>query len=244
MASLTKAQSELIAFLFASGRNRITGPMSEWITTSPRYAAFVAKYKDKIRKKLRVTREPEPVADLLAELRIPYLILQEKRFAVAYEPYASGKARGPDLAVTYRSNLIFNVEITHARGLGAVQGGTAIDPRLVDIVCGKLSQTVANMPNVLLVVSSGAISTQVDLAAHIDWIKTAAERGDSAFYARTKFANASAFFKHWGRLSALALSQPSTQLALWRNPQARVDLPAHVLTALRRAFDPPSSPSG
>lgn len=153
MASLTKAQSELVAFLFASGRNRITGPMSEWIHKSPRYAAFVAKYKDKIRKKLRNTKEREVIADLLVELRVPYLLLQNKRFEVTYEPYAAG-SRGPDLAVTFRGNLVFNMEVTHARALGASDAASGIDPRLIDIICGKLSQTLPKMPNMLLIVSS------------------------------------------------------------------------------------------
>lgn len=74
-------------------------------------------------------------------------------------------------------------------------------------------------------------------------MKARVESGDEKFYARYKFANASAFYKLFGRLSALGLLTAGGELALWPNPQSRVELPADVLTVLRRAFDPPSSPN-
>jgi hypothetical protein len=88
---LTKSQSELIAFLVESRRNAITAQLRRWITTSPRYAAFAEKYKDKIRKKLRLAHDEGAVTALIYELQIPYWLLQERRFEVVYEPYTAGK---------------------------------------------------------------------------------------------------------------------------------------------------------
>ncbi len=113
---LTKSQSELIAFLVEGRQSHLTTSLAMWIAASERYASFVEKYKDKIRKKLRITYGTDAAADLLYELQIPFLLLQENRFDVAYEPYAAGKRRGPDYAVTFRSNFNFNIEVTHMRG--------------------------------------------------------------------------------------------------------------------------------
>ncbi len=82
---------------------------------SSRFTAFVETYRDKIRKKIRVTREPASVLDLRGELQVAYCLLNDRRLAVAYEPYASAKRRGPDFAVTYRANLMFNIEVARIR---------------------------------------------------------------------------------------------------------------------------------
>ncbi len=142
---LTKSQSELVAFLFEANRSAITAQLTAWIAASPRYASFVEKYKDKIRKKLRVTQEAGAAVDLLYELQIPYWLLQEQRFEVAYEPYPAGKTRGPDYSVLFRTNFTFNIEVTHMRGLhrtlaASAAGDALIDLRLVDVLCSKLRQ--------------------------------------------------------------------------------------------------------
>ena len=142
---LTKSQRELIAFLSEGHTSPAADRVNRWIACSPRYAAFVEQYKHKIRKKLRVTREPEAAADLLYELQLPYWLLQEPRFEVAYEPYSAGKVRGPDYAVTFRTNYTFNIEVTHTRGLqqtpAAEPGGEVLlDFRLVNVLCNKIRQ--------------------------------------------------------------------------------------------------------
>ncbi len=236
--ALTKVQSELIAYLFDAGDNPIAAPMISWVTASPRYAAFAEKYKDKIRKKLRVTREAGAVEDLLYELEIPFWLLQERRFEVAYEPFLAGKTRGPDFAVTFRTNFTFNLEVTHRHSLHPAsaeetQAGTGIDFRLVDVICGKLRQMRPTIANLLLVASSAHL-TALDLPTHFAWIKDKAERGDAGFYARQGFQNPADFFKHYERLSGLAIVTFSTapQIDLWLNPQARVRIPAAVKSSL------------
>lgn len=140
--ALAKPQRELLAFLLESKSNAVRAPLTRWVATSPRYATFVEMYKDKIRKKLRLVRGDDAVADLLCELQVPYWFLQDKHFEVAYEPYAAGKTRGPDYAVTFRTNFTFNIEITHMRGQRRPRPAspgheTAIDLRLVVRVSDK-----------------------------------------------------------------------------------------------------------
>jgi hypothetical protein len=176
-------------------------------------------------------------------LQIPYWLLQEKRFEVAYEPYASDKTRGPDYSVTFRTNFAFNLEVTHVRGLNrpppaSLAGKTAIDFRLVDVLCSKLRQMIANMANLLFVAAAPFVIDQLDLPAHIDWIKDRAEHSDPPFYVRHRFLNPSDFFKYYERLSGLILynSAGAQQVIVWLNPQARVKLPAPVKNILQHCF--------
>jgi hypothetical protein len=238
--SLSKSQSELVAFLFEERSSDIAAPLTRWIATSPRYTSFVEKYKDKIRKKLRITRATSAAADLYYELQIPFWLLQEERFDVAYEPYAAGKTRGPDYAVSYRTNFTFNIEVTHMRGVHlspelSPAGKTVINTRLVDVVCNKLGQMLANMANLLFVVSDPGLDEPLHLAAHIAWIKDRAEHSDPAFYERQGFLNTSDFIKYYERLAGIVLYgiAESQRVNLWLNPQAMVKLTGSVTNILR-----------
>jgi hypothetical protein len=154
--AMTK-QADLIAYLFEGQPHLLSGELMQWMGDSSRFTAFVETYRDKIRKKIRVTRQPESVLDLRSELEVAYCLLTDRRLAVAYEPYASGKRRGPDYAVTYRDNLVFNIEVARIRVEGSeaasaadglatgVANGAAIDlPRAADrilrILLYKLGQ--------------------------------------------------------------------------------------------------------
>lgn len=240
---LTKSQSELIAYLFDARATAASDTLAAWIAASPRYAAFAEKYKDKIRKKLRVTRDPSAAVDLLYELQIGYWLLQEKRFEVTYEPYAAGKTRGPDYAVAFRANFLFHIEVTHMRGShpapdSTTPDGNSINQRLIDVVCAKLGQMRPNQANLLCIVSTPAVLGALHLPAHIAWIKDKAEHGDPAFYARHRFLNAADFFKYFERLSGMILDDPTGEHAsiFWQNPQARVKLLEPVRNILQRGF--------
>jgi hypothetical protein len=241
---LTKTQSELIAFLFEGQPNLITAPLTRWVAISPRYTVFVEKYKDKIRKKIRVTREKEAIEDLFYELQIPFLLLQERRFDLAYEPYLSGKTRGPDFSVTFRTNFAFNIEVTRVRGLRkALSAPTeaAIDFRLIDVLCGKLRQMLPKMANLLMIEVSPDALEQLDPAAQVAWVKDKAESRDQRFYARHRFLSPADFFKYYKRLSALVLYNSANERkpVVWLNPQAGVGLPDAVRTILQRGFAQP-----
>jgi hypothetical protein len=236
--TLTKTQTELIAYLFGARHSLLTAKAAVWIADSARFAAFASRFRDKIRKKARSAAGSTAETDLLYELGVAYLLLQEKRFELTYEPVAVGKERGPDFAVTFRTNLIFKVEVTHLRNLTAQKiGGDLIDLRLIDILCSKLRQMAANMANLLVVVSNAALLDKLDMATQIAWIKEKAEGRDKQFFARQKFADPSDFFKYFERLSAVTVYSPEHRSvpSFWQNPQARNKLTEAVKTVLQRA---------
>ena len=122
-----------------------TGPseLLQWMEASPRFTAFSETYRDKIRKKFRVNRELESMLDLSGELEVAYYLLNDRRLVVAYEPYASSKRRGPDFAVTYRTNLVFNVEVARIRNEKDKNGEIDFsrkEERLLRVLLDKLEQ--------------------------------------------------------------------------------------------------------
>jgi len=116
---LSVMTDQLPNYLFDDKPHILAEPISQWLASSPRFKAFATTYRDKIRKKIRITQgNGASTKDLEAELATAYWLLQERRFTVAYEPYGSEKKRGPDYAVTFKS-MSFNVEVTRigSRGL-------------------------------------------------------------------------------------------------------------------------------
>jgi len=61
--------------------------------------------------------------------RVAYSLLNDRRLAIAYEPYASSKRRGPDYAVTYRANLVFNIKVARIRVEENEAGGLDLSRR-------------------------------------------------------------------------------------------------------------------
>src|SRR3990172_3264109 len=106
---------ELLNYLFDGRSHLFAQPMETWLASSRRFAAFVTSFRDKIRKKLRVTQDQESLLDLRLELETAHLLLQERPFSLVYEPQLGGKLRGPDYAVTFTTSLTFMVEVTRLR---------------------------------------------------------------------------------------------------------------------------------
>lgn len=236
MPTLNKAQRELLAFIFDSQPHALTSSLSEWVAGSTRYAAFLDRYKDKIRKKLRVTRDKEALADLLFELQIPHWLLQNKRFELEYEPYASAKTRGPDYAFTFRANFVFNIEATHVRGLqDPVAGEAAIDQRLIDVLCGKLGQMLPNMANLLFLAIPKPVSMDY-LADHLAWMRSKAESKDAKFFARYNFSSPGGFLTVFKRLSGVYAFGGAGETAAWLNSQSSLKLPGDLKNILARGF--------
>lgn len=226
-------ESDLIAFLFEGQRlrseaARLAGDLQRWMGTSVRFMAFVDAYRDKIRKKIRVTREDESLLDLRSELEIAFCLLGDRRLLVAYEPYASTKQRGPDFAVTYRQNLVFNIEVARLRANEADGGETGggpplrLEERLLRILLNKLGQMRPGMGNLLVICTRPELARLVDLAALMQAVKTRAETRDSAFYAASRYASPAAFYKDMLRFSGILLWGGGVQV--WANKQARPGL--------------------
>jgi hypothetical protein len=234
--------SELILFLFDGKSSALSDALTTWLISSRRFAAFVDSFRDKIRKKIRVIRDPESLLDLQLELETAYLILQKKEFSLNYEPdHAKRIARAPDFAVTYTSSLTFLVEVTRMRGESyETTPPTNINPklsalhmRLADTICSKLGQLQPKQPNLLLIALNSSPITQNDLRDMMLHIQGRAERNDPAFLKRYGFRDRADFFAHDQRLSEILVRESQTRrLVVWVNPRAKCPLPSRVHTAL------------
>jgi len=236
---------ELLTYLFDGQLHLLAQQMATWLASSRRFTAFVTAFRDKIRKKLRVTQDQESLLDLRLELETAYLLLQERPLSLVYEPHLSERVRGPDFAVTFTTSFTFMVEVTRLRAVTQEQT-TAPDPtipfideRLVDTICSKLGQLLSQRSNVLLVGVDALYLTQSDLRAMMLRIQQRAERNDPTFLQRHRFRDRTDFFHYYQRLSEILVRGPQVQsdgrMVAWANPQAKHPLPGKARTALYRS---------
>jgi hypothetical protein len=223
--------NELLAYLFDGQPHRLAGPMETWLASSRRFTAFVATARDKIRKKIRVTQDPETLRDLQLELETAYLLLQEQRLSLVYEPPNCGQDRCPDFAVTFTTSLTFMVEVTRVRG----NQTSAFNERITDSICSKLGQLLRGQSNILIVGVDVALPTQSDFHGSILRVQQQAEH-DALFWQRYRFRDRADFFNHFQRLSEVILRgsqlQSGGSIVQWVNPQGKYPLPSKVRTAL------------
>jgi hypothetical protein len=155
--------ADLLAYLFEGQPHLLSEALMRWMEASARFTAFVETYRDKIRKKIRIARAPESILDLRSELQVAFCLFNDRRLSVAYEPYASVKRRSPDFAVTYRANLVFNVEVARIRVDESQVDGVAIanvihlsrkEERILRVLLDKLEQLQPGMANLLIVHTS------------------------------------------------------------------------------------------
>jgi hypothetical protein len=220
---------ELLIYIFGDQPHALAAQLADWMALAPRFKAFVATYRDKIRKKIRGTRDAEGLRDLLLELETAYILLQEHRLIVEYEKYGVGKARGPDFAVTYKTSIVFNVEVTRMRssdgnvasaqvtevGSDFEAGATMLAPplslsdkqyeisKLIDTVCGKLGQMLASMINVLVVIPDDGRLDNTDVKGAMARLQERAGRKEREFFARKGFSGVQDFYKYYHRLSGV-----------------------------------------
>jgi hypothetical protein len=195
-ARMTK-QADLLTYLMEGlppqhpAVEPLAGALTAWMAESPRFTAFVETYRDKIRKKMRVVPDTPGALDLRSELAVAHALLTDRRLAVAYEPYASAKRRGPDFSVTYRANLVFNVEVARiredlAREEDAGREQTAAlarkEERVVRILLDKLGQMQPGMANLLVIQAAPRWVQAIDLPRLMQAVKLRVERRDPAFF--------------------------------------------------------------
>lgn len=225
-------QADLIAYLFDDQPHLLSAELAQWMEDSSRFTLFVETYRDKIRKKIRLTREPEPALDLGSELEVAYSLLSDRRLTVEYEPYASAKRRGPDFAVKYRVNTVFNIEVARMR---ADESGVAEldlprkEERFLRILLYKLGQMRAGKPNLLVIRTRKELARAMDLDRLMQGIKTRVEGKDSSFYNISRYTSPAAFYKDFLHLSGILLWAASPETQLWVNKQARPALATEVL---------------
>lgn len=222
--------ADLLVFVFDGQPHLLSRALRQWMEASPRFTAFVETYRDKIRKKIRVTREPESLLDLRGELEVAYCLLNDRRLAVAYEPYASAKRRGPDFAVAYRTNLVFNIEVARMRVENNGDKGIDLvrkEERLLRVLLDKLGQLQPGMPNLLVIHTQEELRRAIELGRLMQTLKVRADGKDPFFYAASGYPKPSAFYKDFLHLSGILLWGVEAQL--WVNKQARSPLAEKVL---------------
>lgn len=221
-------QADLVAYVFEGQPHLLSRELSLWMEDSARFTTFVETYRDKIRKKVRLAREPETALDLRGELEVAYCLLSDRRFDVDYEPYASAKHRGPDFSVTYRVNTVFNIEVARIR-LEESSESPRKGERFLRLLLYKLGQMRPGMPNLLVIHAHEKWRRSLELNKFMQDIKLRVEKRDPDFYELSHYASPAAFYKDFLHLSAILLwaAAPGTQL--WANKQARPALASEVL---------------
>jgi hypothetical protein len=231
---------ELLTYLFDGNDHVLIPPMQKWLSASRPFTAFVKTFQDKIRKKIRVTQDPETILDLHLELETAYLLLRERALNVSYEPQLAEKVRSPDFAVTFTTSSTFMLEVTRLRSNPRpseeqASGLASIGDRVADAVCSKLGQFVHQQINILLVGVNASAMAQGDIRAAMQRVQQRVERNDPAFFERYRFRDRADFFRHYQRLSEVLVRRTDMQFIAWVNPQAKYPLPGKVRTVLYRS---------
>jgi hypothetical protein len=231
---------ELLSHIFEDRMHTLAAQFGLWVASSTRFRAFAVQYRDKIRKKVRGTRDHEGLKDLTFELEIAYLLLSERRFTIEYEKGGVGKQRGPDFCVTFRTHVLFNVEVKRFRS-STIDRTT--DPpeysRIASTACQKIGQLPAGMINILAISSDSDIDHAADVAPAMAGLRMRAERKDDAFFTRRGFLGASDFLKQYQRLSAVLFhthltADTTPPIQLWINAIARQRPPNDLRNTLQR----------
>lgn len=228
---------DLITYLFDGKPHYLVLPLTEWLDSSRRFTAFVKMFQDKIRKKIRVTHDPETILDLQLELETAHRLLQEKALSVIYEPQLAEKVRSPDFAVAFTSSLTFMLEVTRLRP-EQTDSLDIVRERLSDAVCSKLGQLLPQRSNVLLIGVDSPQFTEDDLRTTMLRLQQRAEREDQAFFDRYRLRDRSDFFSQYLRLSEILVRGTNLEAGgsiAWVNPQAKHSLPGRVRTVLYRS---------
>jgi hypothetical protein len=224
---------ELLGQIFGDEPQPLAAQFGAWVQSSRRFRAFAEQYRDKLRKKVRGA-DAEMLEDLRFEVETAYLLLQERRFALLYEPYGVGKLRAPDFALIFNDHLQLMVEVKRMRP-SPLDTAT----RFADSVCAKLGQLPAGSINIL-VLGGDPTAPRPDISAAMAALQLRAERKENDFYARRGLRDATDFVNRSRLLSAILFRQPPGPLLLWTNPQARQTLPTQIRTILQR-LEAPSS---
>ena len=254
----SKRTDELLREVAGRCRPGLQTELGRWLESSARFAAFMSSNRDKVRKKFSGSDEEESRLDVRAELLIAYLLLSDRRFEVVFESYGSGR-RGPDLSVTFRENVRFNLEVTRLRATsdsreadgepsgtagvyaaGERSGATGVYVvRLANVIAGKLRQLPAEVPNALVIVARGLTVDEDTLAAAARLLKSHSDVKDDEFFARRKLKSARDFYAQYLHLSGVfAVDEAAVPRAVIfsANREARHPLPRDAATAVSACF--------
>jgi hypothetical protein len=237
--------------IFGDAADPLAVQCARWMDESARFRDFVVTYRTKIRKKVRGLRDEEGRGDLLFELATAHRLLLERRFAIEYEKYGIGKQRTPDFVVTFKTNVVFNVEVKRMRAGAAPSTTLRADietpPRaeelrepnkLINTVCAKLGQLLPGAINLLALSADGVAYHEDDVAQAMKLLKQHADRKDEDYFVRRGFASARDFLHDYRRLSAVLVRRgwddDGAPPALWLNKEAQRPLPTDLYIILQR----------
>ncbi len=206
--------------------------MRGWLAGSPRYRSFADAHRDKIRKKVRGTADPESRLDLRAELRVAHLLLANRRIALAFEAYGAQKG-GPDFTVTFGGERPFNLEVKRIRRAPPLGGDEW--PALT-----KLRQLPSGVPNAVLLAVDAASAEGLDTDAGARGLRSRADAKDEAFFVSRGFRGTRDFYDRYLRLGAVLVwserAAADSRAALWINRSARISVPARAARACLAAL--------
>jgi hypothetical protein len=228
-ARWSKRVDALVAYVASGSGPGLQSDLGGWLQASPRFASFIDAHRDKVRKKLLHADGPEGRLDVLAEIRLAYRLLADRRFEVAFEAYGA-QQRGPDLSVTYRGNWRFNLEVTRLRHAAEVA-------RLTGVIAAKVRQLPGEVPNALAIVGQdlgGVVEAQLGDAAR--QLKARVDAKDDVFFARRGAADARSFYAHYRRLSGVLIFEEDAAVVFWANHEARRSLSDEVVARLRGIY--------
>ena len=217
----SKKTDELVQDVAQLTRPSLQSELGDWLQDNARFRSFITEYRDKVRKKLSAFDEQARL-DVRSELRVAYLILQDRRFRLKFEAYGARQG-GPDLSVAFRENQRFNLEVTRLRT--TENAGT--QARLANVISGKLRQLPGDLPNGL-VITSNAIALDADgLAEALRLLKShnfSAEPGLQAMFPRVS------------GIFVLDEGVFPTQVSFAQNREARHPLPVEAAAVLTTLF--------
>lgn len=237
--------NDLLDALFAGATHdlhELHGCCARLCASSPRFAVFLERYRDKIGKKLHSVADGEGLRDLRVELLTAACLLSERSFTLDYETYVATKTRGPDFSVLFKTHTRFNVEVKRIRG-------QAHPGKWVDVLCDKLEQLTPGVSNALVIYSESlgeGKGAPFDVGAAMAQLRAAAERKEEAFFTRRGLEGSRDYLRQAPKLSAVVVrggggtaasgAAPLT-LASWLNPQARHPLAPDLRGTLLRGLE-------
>lgn len=233
MTSISRTRRQaLLVEVFGDLDPLLRAGCAAWLEDAPRFAEFIERHRDKIRKKLRVTRDADGQRDVLAELHVARRLLADRRCELAYEPLLAAGGRGPDFLVAFRVNTRFAVEVAHLR-LG---GADTLASRMVGVTSAKLLQCQPAMANVVaLVADSVPAESAIAEAGHR--LLALAGGAEPEFLARRGFRDGGTFRRQFRRLSAIWLigglcPDAGEAPRVWSNARASHPLTGSITSVL------------
>jgi hypothetical protein len=233
------APHDLLLYLFGDVEHPLAVQIAEWVNTSARFRTFLDTYRDKVRKKVRMTQSTADLYDLRAELAVAYRLLQDRRCVVEYEKLGLRQQRAPDFTVIFKTHTPFHVEVTRLRTTSQDGNENPIDLayKLVNTLCDKLGQLPPSVINLLALVTEQNGYTPDHVRRAFELVQERARQNDENFFFRRGLDGTRHFHRQQQRLSAIWLCPINDQnqclaTSLWLNPQARHALPTELKNLL------------